>query len=401
MKQHKLSPYKYLRKVDEHNVYYIETQDDLHEVVRRLKDADEIAIDLEFDRNRHHYGFTLCLLQIAYDNNCYLIDPLSDCSNHIDTKTLAPLWEVLANPKIIKILHSPSEDVRLLKLSGCEICNIFDTDIAVKLTLRPATSYKDLLEKRLGIILEKDQQTSDWYKRPLTPFQLQYAAKDVLYLAEIKKQLIAELAQLGRMEWFNEEMLLLERLEETDFEEPHLRIKGAKQLSDAEQHVLKALYAYREEHAKLLNKPPFQVIDNYVLFELIADPQTTLLNWATMRGKHPKLKNDKTAQFLQQLIENAQEEARQLPKTYYRPTQEERIASYKRREALIQCREIFKPLRDHLQTQFGEAASLVFTTKLVDELCTGKRKIDELKKYTQPLIRAAAQELGIDISPYE
>lgn len=401
MKQHKLSPYKYLRKIDEHSVYYIETQDDLHEVVRRLKDADLIAIDLEFDRNRHHYGFTLCLLQIAYDGNCYLIDPLSDCTDHIDTKKLAPLWEVLASPNSIKILHSPSEDIRLLKLSGCDICNIFDTDIASKLTLQPTKSYKDLLEKRLNIILEKDQQTSDWYKRPLTPFQLQYAAKDVLYLVELRRQLMVDLEQLGRMEWFNEEMLLLERLEEADVEDPHLRVKGAKQLSNEEQYVLKALHAYRNEQAKLLNKPPFQTIEDTLLLDLITYTQPTLDNWTQARGKHPKLKNDRTVQVLQQLIQTAYTEAQNIPKQVYHTTREERLESYKRREALIQCRETFKPLRDHLQTQFGDAATLIFNTKLVDDLCTGRRKITDLKQYTQPIVRQAAQELGIDLSNYE
>ncbi|MBP6664376.1 MAG: hypothetical protein KA168_03705, partial [Chitinophagales bacterium] len=99
--------------------------------------------------------------------------------------------------------------------------------------------------------------------------------------------------------------------------------------------------------------------------------------------------------------QTAYTEAQNIPKQVYHTTREERLESYKRREALIQCRETFKPLRDHLQTQFGDAATLIFNTKLVDDLCTGRRKITDLKQYTQPIVRQAAQELGIDLSNYE
>lgn len=404
VKPQKLQPYPPIRKIDGFTIYYIDTTEQLHEAVSHLKRASELSLDLEFDRNRHHYGFTLCLVQIAYDDCCYLIDPLSTAStNPLTLRALQPLWEVLANPSITKILHSPSEDIRLLKLSGCAITQLFDTDTAAKLSRIPTTSYKDLLAKRLGIDLEKDQQTSDWCKRPLSPFQLQYAAKDVLYLSELRQVLQNELAEMNRTEWFAEEMKLIEGLEEAEVDEPHLRIKGAKHLTATEQHLLKSLYQYRDQQARTLNKPPYQTIEDSVLLSLIADPAHTLEHWTDGRNKHPRLRTEATVRTLANLLNTARTEAQQqgLATSPYYPTPAERAAAYQRRLELEQCRDLFKPLRERLAATYGEAATLLFTTKIADELCSGKRTISNLKQYTQPIVRQTAHELGIDLSPYE
>ena len=101
------------------------TNHDLLIAVDKLSKCKEIALDLEFDRNSFSYGFNLCFIQIqsdAPDSHTYLIDPMSPQIN------LTPLYKhVLENNKIVKVIHSPSEDLRLLQTLKCYTTNIFDT----------------------------------------------------------------------------------------------------------------------------------------------------------------------------------------------------------------------------------------------------------------------------------
>ena len=104
---------------------YITTQEQLSECITKINSVPEIAVDLEFDKNRYRYGFNLCLLQIKAADEIFLIDPLGA---DFDIK---PIFEPLENPKIEKVVYAFGEDIRLLHTLGCYPKNLFDIVIQI------------------------------------------------------------------------------------------------------------------------------------------------------------------------------------------------------------------------------------------------------------------------------
>src|SRR3712207_3365626 len=89
-----------------YEVNYIADDADFQEAITKLEKAPTLAFDLEFDDNRYTYGLTLCLIQVADLETCYLIDPFGITS-------LKPLWKIIENPAVVKIFHSASNDILL------------------------------------------------------------------------------------------------------------------------------------------------------------------------------------------------------------------------------------------------------------------------------------------------
>src|SRR3546814_13183038 len=74
--------------------------------------------------------------------------------------------------------------------------------------------YAGLIDKRLGITLDKSLSRTDWARRPLKDAELAYAAADVSHLATIYGALQDELAAAGRLGWLAEDCARLARSEE-------------------------------------------------------------------------------------------------------------------------------------------------------------------------------------------
>jgi len=88
-------------------------------------------------------------------------------------------------------------DVRFMSYNWNVLAkNIACTKIASKL-LDPAKqknhSLKSLLNRYLGVPIEKTQRFSNWNSESLTEAQIIYAAKDVAYLFELMEHLEKEL----------------------------------------------------------------------------------------------------------------------------------------------------------------------------------------------------------------
>ena len=83
--------------LENHTYEFITTEERVDVLVGKLKEASEIAIDLEHHNYRSYLGFT-CLIQISINGHDYIIDPL--CVGHCLHKLLDPF----TNPNIIKVL---------------------------------------------------------------------------------------------------------------------------------------------------------------------------------------------------------------------------------------------------------------------------------------------------------
>ncbi|WP_341756019.1 ribonuclease H-like domain-containing protein [Candidatus Tisiphia endosymbiont of Ptychoptera albimana] len=148
--------------------------------------AGDLAIDTEtMGLNLHRDR--LCLLQLSNgDGKAYLV-------NFIDKNYAAPnLKKLLLDKNRCKIFHYARFDLAAIrKYLGIDLENIFCTKISSKLvrTYTDAHGLKDLCRELLSVQISKQQQSSYWGRVDLTAEQKEYAAKDVLYLHQLRATL--------------------------------------------------------------------------------------------------------------------------------------------------------------------------------------------------------------------
>jgi ribonuclease D len=261
----------------------IQTAEELEALARRLREEPVIGVDTEAD-SFFHYFDKICLLQFATPSDVYLVDPLA-LPPEIG---LGPIASILSSPRIRKVFHAAEYDLYVLQRSGgIKVRNIFDTMISTQLLGYRGVGLAALVDRHFGVQLSKDQQRTDWSRRPLRPAQLAYAASDARYLIELAQRLEAELREKKRFEWAREEFRALEERvwPEREFDaEGYLRIKGAKGLLPQELAVLRELFLMRDRRARQLDRPPFKVLGNGTLLDLAQHPPTSRKALSGRRG---------------------------------------------------------------------------------------------------------------------
>ena len=96
----------------------------LRDVAARFQKAAFLAVDTEFMRERTYYP-QLCLVQLSDGDEAVAIDPLA---KELD---LAPLWELMRNPDIVKVFHAGQQDMEIfLHHMGQLPTPIYDTQLA-------------------------------------------------------------------------------------------------------------------------------------------------------------------------------------------------------------------------------------------------------------------------------
>jgi ribonuclease D len=268
-------------------VIWVDTADQVKEMIVHLSDATTLTFDTEYDSFKRSYGFKALLIQIFDGESVYIIDPMSP----ID---LQPLWGIFENNDIQKILYSGSEDIALLKAMSCNIQNVFDVQIAATLSNHPARNLGGLIEAETGQALDKSQQQSDWSKRPLSEEQLSYAANDVIYLPEIANQLTAQVASKGLLHVLQAENEALEGISPRTHQ-PKLKPYHFRMHSDAFCVSLLDLLNWRDGVAREWNIPPVHVVDVPVLEQALLLRDRFLIQ-ADFKGFNPKIKRSQELQ---------------------------------------------------------------------------------------------------------
>lgn len=375
------------------DVHYIHTNDDLDFLIDNLQDAKELAVDLEFDNNLHHYGFNICLLQLAANNVVYIVDPLK-----IDISPIFPFFE---NSDLPKLVFSFGEDLRLLHSLGCNPKNIYDISIAAKLLNYEKISLGDVVHEQLGFKMEKGEQMSNWCNRPLTSTQMNYAAGDVIYLGKLKEILHNQSIEKGISTWIEEENLSMEGNFIANGVDNNIPTKHRRNLNEVQWHFYKGLWEYREEIAKQFDKPAHQVINNNFLVELAENPN--LINqWTSLKFIHRKLK---TTFYMNELIKlrtsllneavelKLSSEQSALPKL----SKEEvlRIKARKKRIDLLK-ENYFKPVQELIRRDYGDfAMTFILSNRIMEDIATNDRTT--WRKYRMDLIRKYLKELNLVI----
>lgn len=242
----------------------VESPDQLSECLEHLRAAPVIGFDTEFV-GENSYRPDLCLVQVATAGRLVLIDPLA-------AGPLDAFWEVLLDPARVVVVHAGREEVRMCHFAtGRPPTNVFDVQIAAALVGLPyPIGYGGVVQEVLGARAHKGETLTDWRRRPLTASQVKYAYDDVRFLLPIWERLTDRLRRLDRADWAAEEFAAFVKRSITDDPtvERWRKLKGLGGLSRRELAVVREVFAWRDEVAARLNRPPRVILRDDLLSEI-------------------------------------------------------------------------------------------------------------------------------------
>ena len=252
--------------------------------------APRIALDTEFIRERTYWP-QLALVQVALlgddaqPSRILLLDMLAKGM----PEALAP---VLADPSILKVMHSAGEDLIAFR-HACGVVPepLFDTQVAAALCgVGAGIGYQRLVQEQLGIAVDKGETRSDWMRRPLSPGQLAYAADDVRHLFALHETLATQLQALGREAWCAEDCarLVVGARDDVGDRWPHLALRSAQFLDHAGQLRLLRLLRWREAQARRSDLPRNWLLDNELATTLAREAPADRDALQRLLDAHPK-----------------------------------------------------------------------------------------------------------------
>jgi ribonuclease D len=266
-----------------------------------------IGLDTEFVRERTYWP-QLALVQIAAgdalpddaasDRQILLVDPLLP-------GMAEPLAQLLADTRILKIMHSASEDLIALKY----FCNalpqpLFDTQIAAALCGAGAgLGYQRVLLELLDVSVDKGETRSDWLRRPLSASQLHYAADDVRHLHALHRTLCERLDAQQRMTWLQEDCarMLSNAAQDEGEPWPHLGMRSAQFLDRDGQIRLLRLLRWRDAYARDHDRPRTWILDNELAQSLARNAPRDLAQLRAAFDGQPKAPHKLAAQVFDAL----------------------------------------------------------------------------------------------------
>lgn len=376
---------------------YITDQSALEAALPTMAASSALALDLEFDRDRYAYGFTLCLIQVSDGRNTWILDPMMK----ID---LQKFYRILENPGIMKIMHAPGEDLSLLHQQGCFPRTIFDTERAARLLNKEQFSLGNLLQQFLGVELDKSQQRTDWTRRPLKEAQRCYAALDVVHLAALREAILAAVQHPDVLQFIGEEN---KAWDDYRVEEKRagwfVNKDDERKLPPFQLHVYNALLAVRDKHARRLNKPGYMILSRDTAMDLCFN-DALFGQWESLGGLHPSMKQRRMQEEFHIAFNAAYAEAHRLKLSKRGAgaslSQKEREqAAIRRKETADKVERIYRPIQQVIAERYGQfTAAYMLNERVMSELASGRMQLDQMPfPYRARLIKEIAQSLSISL----
>lgn len=227
-----------------------------------------VAIDAE-RASGYRYSQRAYLVQLRRAGaGTVLIDP-------IELPDLHEVGEALGDAEWI--LHAASQDLPCLAEVGLHPPRLFDTELAGRLLGDNRVALGTMVERHLGVRLEKGYSAADWSTRPLPHDWLVYAALDVELLAALRQALAAELASAGKTEWAQQEFEA-ERVARSPAprEDPWRRTSGIHLVRSRRQlAVVRALWYARDRYAAERDVAPGRLLpDSAIIAAAHANPRS-------------------------------------------------------------------------------------------------------------------------------
>ena len=243
---------------------YIEDGASLVKFCDALATVSYCAIDTEFIRESTYYP-ELALIQIASEDRLGCIDPLA-----IDD--LGPLAGLLAREDLLKVFHSPSQDLEILyQKFGRVPAPVFDTQLAAAvLGYNHQVSYADLVQQVTGVQLEKKHTRANWTRRPLSRDELDYAMDDVRYLLAVYRELDQRLEAGRRRGWIEKDLRAMTDPANYEVDQENLwkRLRGVQKLKGERLKIASDLCRWREQLAQRQNRPRRWIAKDDAIVEL-------------------------------------------------------------------------------------------------------------------------------------
>ncbi|AZZ95969.1 ribonuclease D [Pseudoalteromonas sp. R3] len=262
---------------------FIQQQAELDAFIGKISDSQVLAIDTEFMRRRTLYP-EIALIQVYDGEHLALIDPLSELD-------FSGLWHLLRDEGIVKVLHSPSEDIEVFqKFAGFVPTPLFDTQFALQLLGEGnCVGFANMVKNMLDIELDKSMSRTDWLKRPLQASQLEYAAADVFYLLPCYKEINSKISGRGLREIVISESQLIaaKRAYRTPNAYLYLNIKNVWQLKPRDLAVLRELASWRQNKAEKKNLALNFVLKEHNMVEIAKRRPSSLNSLRNVPGVEP------------------------------------------------------------------------------------------------------------------
>jgi ribonuclease D len=243
---------------------YIDSNAGLARFCAGIGEATYCVVDTEFIRESTYYP-ELALIQIASGDQLACIDPLA-------ITEFAPLAELLVKPDLLKVFHSPSQDLEILyQKFGSVPTPVFDTQLAAAvLGYNHQISYADLVQQITGVSLDKKHTRANWLRRPLSLDELGYAMDDVRHLVAVYEELKQKLDSTRRSSWIEKDLRAMSDPENYQVDKSQLwrRLKGVLKLKDEKLQIASDLCRWREDLAQQQNRPRRWIAKDDALVEI-------------------------------------------------------------------------------------------------------------------------------------
>ena len=231
-----------------------------------LTAAEAYALDAEFHGESSYYP-RLAVLQLATPETVAVVDATA-----VDVR---PFRAVLEGPGLM-VAHAGEQDLQVLHRSAGTIpTRMLDTQVAAGFLGYGSPSLAKLVQELLGVRLAKGARMTDWFKRPLTVEQIDYAAADVVHLHDLRAVIEDRLRVGGRLAWAYEECERRRRIREPDVSTVWWRVKGSRQLHGRSRGVAQEVAAWRERRAMAEDKPARRVLGDEAVMLLAERPPAT------------------------------------------------------------------------------------------------------------------------------
>lgn len=274
----------------------------IEDLCSQAKRAGVVGLDTEFMREKAYFA-ELCLVQMSIGEEYFLIDTLALTKDTVAYQSLA---NMIADPGIVKVVHSCSQDVEVLfNFFNTVPESIFDTQLAAGFCgFDGQIGYANIVMSECDVELDKSQTRTNWLQRPLSDKQLKYAVNDVVYLLPLYEKFVDELMKQQRIDWFEEESerVVQSAIDNQDADKAYMRMNGSH-LSLKKQQLLVFLSNLRERNAQLSNKPRpwiLKDVDVYTIVNGLPMSRKSLFSLDVSAG-FVKRNADEIIQFVQNI----------------------------------------------------------------------------------------------------
>lgn len=236
------------------------------------------------------YGSEAYLVQVfRRGSGTFLFDP-------VEIESFAPLAKAIEGEEWI--FHAASQDIPCLDEIGLHPPRIFDTELAARLLGYERVGLGAVVERLLGVKLEKAHSAADWSQRPLPESWLEYAALDVALLPDLRDAVAQDLVEQGKEEFASAEFeAVRNKPEKPKNPEPWRNLSNGQSLRSPRALALaRELWLARDELARSSDTAPGRLIpDRSIVAAAAANPRSKgdLAKLATFRGRASRTEIDR------------------------------------------------------------------------------------------------------------